>query len=195
MADATVIENNSVNNTSEISEDVIEISPTQKSITSKVKRRLKFKKKIPTKHMIKISPSKNEYLSQNPGSSAVSKITDIELCPSTIHTFMQMKDDTSSINTAVGTLQHKVDTSDPSPIKMHNKSNIQVKKSIEAQKEDQLLINEIQNLKNDFDSEDETFYLPAEQAVNRNDMDNLNLNDKENKPPEKKCYWINLMCK
>lgn len=185
-ADVVVIENNSVNNTSEISDDVIEISPTQKNIASKAKRCLKFKKKIPTKHMIKISPSKDKYPSQNLGPSAVSKITDIKLCPFTKHNSMQMKDDKSFIDTAVGTLQHKVETSYFSPIKMHNESNIQVKKSIEVQKKDQLLINELQNLRNDFASEDETFYLPAEQAASRNNMANLNLNDTENKPPKKK---------
>lgn len=74
---------------------------------------------------------------------------------------------------------------------MHNKIDIKIKKSIEAHKEDELLINKvkkdkvlIQNIK-DFACEDETFYLPAEQAANINDMDNFNLDDIENKPPEK----------
>lgn len=54
-----------------------------------------------------------------------------------------------------------------SPIKIHNKTDIQIKKSIEAQKEDELLIDKIKKDKvlipniNDFACEDETVYLPT----------------------------------
>ncbi|XP_024877683.1 DNA endonuclease RBBP8-like [Temnothorax curvispinosus] len=38
---------------------------------------------------------------------------------------------------------------------------------------------------NKTDIEDKTFYLPAEQTGNKNEMDNFNLYDIENKPPKK----------
>ncbi|XP_012537352.1 uncharacterized protein LOC105837271 isoform X2 [Monomorium pharaonis] len=174
------------NEASEISEDIIEISPTQKSpITSKVKRCLKFKRKIPTKRKI-ISPYKNKYLGLSSGPSAVSELIDFKLYSK--HTSIQMEDDKSSTNTAVDTLKDKINTSYLSPIKIHNETNVEIKKSIETQKEDQLLIkNKVQKLKNiNFVYKDETFYLPVKQAANRNDMNNLNLNDTENEPPEKK---------
>jgi len=184
IANATVNENDendTTNNISEISEDVIEISPTQRNITSKVKQCLKLKRKIPTKHIIKLSPSKNKW-----PDSPVPEIIDIDfrLYASPKHTFTQMEDDKSLMNTAVNTLKDNINISYLSPIKMHNKTSVQIKKSIKVQKEDQLL-NKIRNLKNsDFAYEDETLHLPI--TVNRNDIDNLNLDDTENKPPEKK---------
>lgn len=187
-ANTTVTENDSTNNT-EISEDIIEVSPTQKTITSKIKRCLKFKKKIPVKHIKKISP--NKCFDSNIVPEIIDNI-DFELCPPLPkHTSMQIKDDNSLMNTAVNALKDKVNISYLSPIKMPNKTDIEIKKSIEAQKEDQLLINKVQNNKviqntNDFACEDETFYLPAEQAANRESIDNFNLDDTENKPPEKK---------
>ncbi|XP_071574115.1 uncharacterized protein [Temnothorax nylanderi] len=104
-----------------------------------------------------------------------------------------MEDDKSLMNTAViNTLKDNINISCLSPIKVHNKTDIQIKKTIKAQKENELLINKVKKDKlikniNDFACEDETFYLPAEQAANiNNDMDNFNLDDTENKPPKKK---------
>jgi len=175
-------ENDTTSNISEISEDVIEISPTQRNITSKVKQCLKLKRKIPTKHIIKISPSKNKW-----PDSSVPEIIDIDfrLCASPKHTFTQIEDDKTLMNTAVNTLKDNINISYLSPKKMHNKTSVQIKKSIKVQKENQL-VNKIRNLKNisDFAYEDEILHLPT--AVNRNDIDNLNLDDTENKPPEKK---------
>lgn len=85
IANTTVTENTAstlVNNTSEISKDVIEVSPTQRSVTSKVKQSLKLKRKISIKHI------------------------DFELCPSPKHTFMQMGDK-SLMNTTINTLKDK----------------------------------------------------------------------------------------
>lgn len=110
-ANTIVTENNTstlVNNTSEISKDVIEVSPMQRSVTSKVKQSLKLKRKIPVKHI------------------------DFGLCPSPKHTFM---DDKSLMSTAVNTLKDKININCLSPIKMHNKIDIKIKKSIEARKE------------------------------------------------------------
>lgn len=39
------------NNTSETSEDVIQVTPTQRSVASKVKQCLKLKRKIPVKRL------------------------------------------------------------------------------------------------------------------------------------------------
>lgn len=171
-ANTTVTKDNASTlvNTSEISEDVIEVS-TQKSVMSKAKQSLQLKRKIPVQHI------------------------DFGLChPLSKHTFTQT-DDKSLMNTALNTLKDKINISYClSPIKTHNKIDLKIEKSIKIQKEDELLINKvkkdkvlkiIQNIK-DFACEDETFYLPAEQAAaNINDMDNFNLDDTENKPLEK----------
>lgn len=185
----TVIENDYTSNTSEISEDVIEISPTQRTVTSKVRRCLKLKKKIPIKYMKKISP--NKYLDSNIVPEIIEDV-DFGLCPSPKHISTQIKDSKSLINTAVNTLKDKVNTSYFSPIKMYNKADSQIKQSIEGRiyrKEDQLRDKVQKNkvlIQNDLACKDETFYLPAEQAANRRNIDNFNLDDTENKPPEKK---------
>ncbi|KAG5321902.1 CTIP endonuclease, partial [Pseudoatta argentina] len=181
-------EKGTTNNSTEISEDVIEVSP-QRNITSKVKRRLKLKRKNPARCIIKNSPNKNKYLNYRPGPSVVPEIIngDFGLCPSPKYTSTQIDDDDKSLtNTTVNTLKDKVSTNYLSPIKMDNKTNVQIKKSIEAQKED-LLIQNFNNIK-DFAYEDEFFDLPV--ATKKNDMDNLKdetrSEDSENKPPEKK---------
>lgn len=187
-ASTTVIENHDASNISELSEDVIEISPTQRTITSKVRRCLKLKKKIPIKsHIKKVSP--NKCLGPNTVSEIIEDI-DFGLCPSPKHISTQIKDSKSLTNIAVNTLKDKVNTSYLSPIKY--KTDSQIKKCIEARKDDQLLINEVQKNKvfirstSDLVCKDETFYLPAEQAANRSNIDNFNLDDTENKSPEKK---------
>ncbi|XP_011875929.1 PREDICTED: DNA endonuclease RBBP8-like [Vollenhovia emeryi] len=186
-ADATVTGNNATNNTSEIFEDVIEISPTQRNVISKVKRCLRLKRKVPVKHVNKFSPTKDKYS----GPSAALKTVDVDFgfCPSPKHT--QMEGAKSLMNTAVDTL--KYNRNYLSPIKMHKKTDVQVEKFIEARKKDQLLTNNvpIQNI-NDSTSEDETFYLPAEEAANKIDMDNFSLNDTENKPPKKRLLFDRL---
>ncbi|XP_071577526.1 uncharacterized protein [Temnothorax nylanderi] len=130
VKNATVIENSAttlVNNISEISEDeVIEASPTQRSVASKLRQFLELKRKIPK------------------------KCIDFRLCPSPKHTSTQMEN--------INTLKDKINISYLSPIKMHNKTDIK----------------------------DKTFYLPAEQTANKNEMDNFNLDDIENKPHKKK---------
>lgn len=191
VVNTAVTSENCATNNSEIFEDVIEISPTQRNIASKVKRHLRLERKLPVKHMINISSSKNKC--HNPGPNAVPKMIDnidFGLCPLPKYTSAQMTDDKFLMNTAVTTLKDKVDMSYLSP-KMHNRADIKIEKSIEARKKDQSLTNKAQNVQNInyFAYEDETFYLPAEQAANRNDVDNFNLDthfDTENKPPEKK---------
>ncbi|EGI60358.1 PREDICTED: DNA endonuclease RBBP8-like [Acromyrmex echinatior] len=179
-------EKDATNNSTEISEDVIEVSP-QRNITSKVKRRLKLKRKNPARCIIKNSPNKNKYFNHRPGLSVVPEIINVDLCPSPKYTSTQIDDDKSLTNTTVNTLKDKVSTNYLSPIKMDNKTNVQIKKSIEAQKEDLLLIQNFNNIK-DLAYEDEFFDLPI--ATKKNDMDNLKdetrSEDSENKPPEKK---------
>lgn len=187
-ANTIVTENSDTSNIGEISEDVIEISPTQRTVTSKVRRCLKFKKKIPIKHMKKISP--NKYLDSNIVPEIIEDVdVDFGLCPSPKHISTQIKDSKFLINTAVNTLKEKVNTSYHLPIKMHNKADNQIKKSIQARKEDQLIDKVQKNkvlIRNDSVCKDETFYLPAEQAANRSNIDNFNLDNTENKPPKKK---------
>lgn len=192
IENASITKKDATNNSIEISEDVIEVSPTQRNITSKVKRRLKFKRKNPTRHIMESSPSKNKYLKHRPGLSVIPEIINVDfgLCPSPKHTSTQMENDkplTNTIVNTVNTLKDKVSTNYFSPIKMDNKTNVQIKKSIEAQKEDPLLILNLNNIK-DFAYKDESFYQPV--AAKKNDMDNLNdetrLDDSENKPPGKK---------
>ncbi|KYN39165.1 DNA endonuclease RBBP8 [Trachymyrmex septentrionalis] len=180
-------EKSATNNSTEISEDVIEVSPTQRNITSKVKRRLKLKRKNLARLIIKNSPNKNKYLNHRPDPSVVPEIINVDfgLCPSPKYTSTQIDDDKSLMNTTVNTAKDKVSTHYLSPIKIDNKTNVQIKKSIEAQKEDLLLI---QNLNKDFAYEDEFFDVPV--TTKKNDMDNLKdeirSDDSENKPPEKK---------
>ncbi|KYN02306.1 PREDICTED: uncharacterized protein LOC108774356 [Cyphomyrmex costatus] len=197
---ANITEKDTIKNI-EISEDVIDVSPTQRNITSKVKRRLKLKRKIPSKTLIKSSPSKNKYLDHRPGSSVVPEIIDVDfgLCPSPKHTSTQIDDDKSLMYTAANTLKDKVSRNCLSPIKMYNKTNTHIENSNEGQKEDPLLINKVANLNNikDFAYEDKTFYFPT--AAKKNDMNNLNdethLHDSENKPPEKKSNKFNVFSK
>ncbi|XP_012056769.1 PREDICTED: uncharacterized protein LOC105619861 [Atta cephalotes] len=176
------------NNSIDISEDVIEVSPTQKNITSKVKRRLKLKRKNPARSIIKNSPNKNKYLNHRPDPSVPETINvDFGLCPSPKYTSTQIDNDKSLTNTVntVKTLKDKVSTNYLSPIKMDNKTNVQIKHSIETQKEDLLLIQNFNNIK-DFAYEDEFFDLPV--AAKKNNIANLKdeTDDSENKPPEKK---------
>ncbi|KYN22588.1 PREDICTED: uncharacterized protein LOC108759003 [Trachymyrmex cornetzi] len=179
------------NNSIEISEDVIEVSPTQRNITSKVKRRLKLKRKNPARHIMKNSPNKNKYLNHRTGPSVPEIINvDFGLCSSPKHTSTQIDNDKSLTNTTVNTvntLRDKISTNYLSPIKMDNKTNVQFKKFIKAQKEDLLLKQNLNNMK-DFAYEDELFDPPV--ATKKNDMDNLKdetcSDDSENKPPEKK---------
>lgn len=186
VANATLIKNDTINDHSETSEDVIEISPTQRNVTSNVKRCLKLKRKIPTRHMRKIFPSKNKCFSSTAAPDIIDEI-DFGLCPSPKRTSTQMEDVESLMNTAVNILNDN--TSSLSPRKMHNKTDIRVTNFIEAQKnelkKDHVLITKVSQSISDFACEDETFYLPAEQAANRNDMD---LDDAENKPPEKMMF-------
>ncbi|KAL0106095.1 hypothetical protein PUN28_016076 [Cardiocondyla obscurior] len=159
------------NDTDEISEDVVEISPTQRNITSRVKRCLKLKRKMPV-NITKKNPQNKQI---SPGLNLVPEIIkniDFGLCPSPENNSVQMKDNTSSRNTA-DTSRARVNMSYLSPTKMYNQSNIQFKKCIESQKNFEKF-------------EDETFYLPAEQALNKIDINNSNLGNLENKPPEKK---------
>ncbi|XP_039306826.1 protein PFC0760c-like isoform X2 [Solenopsis invicta] len=130
-ANATVAKNSDttlVNNTTETDEDeVIEASPMQRSVASKVKQCLKLKRKIPVKRL------------------------DFSLYPSPTHISTQMEN--------VNTLKDKVNINYLSPIKVHKKTDIQIKKFIKVQNEDQPLTNKINN---------------------------FNLDDTENKPQEKK---------
>ncbi|KMQ97876.1 retinoblastoma-binding protein 8 [Lasius niger] len=179
-----IMESN-IADTNETFEDVIEISPTQRNIMSKVTHRLKLKRKTSAKETIKSSSSKYH----DPVSSVAPEIMidtmDFALCPSPEHTSVAMKDDKPLVgnmtNTVVNALKDKVNVNNFSPVKMYN--NVQIKK------EDQSIVNKVQNIaekKNVFTYEDESFYLPAKLALNKNDTDDFNLDDTENKPPVKK---------
>lgn len=174
---------NNVADTNETFEDIIEISPTQRNITSKITHRLRLKRKTSG-----IKSSSSKYKCHNPVSSIIPKImidnTDFALCSSPEHTPIEIKDDKllveNTINTVINTLEDK-NVSNLSPVKMYNETNVQIKK------EDQSII-KVQNIaekKNAFIYE-ENFYLPTELAANKNDMDDFNLYNIENKPPEKK---------
>ncbi|XP_012233486.1 uncharacterized protein [Linepithema humile] len=179
---AILTSKNNVVSTNETIEDVIEISPTQRSVTSKV-RHLKLKRKAPIKQATKCSPRKN-----NP--SAVPEIIiDFAPCALPKYTSTQVKDDKENrkIKPTVNILENKVNTSDFASVKVHSESQVLINvKSIKTERESQSEINKAQNITqntNNFANEDETFYLPAEQAANTNNRDDINLHDTENKPP------------
>ncbi|KAL6260059.1 hypothetical protein P5V15_007598 [Pogonomyrmex californicus] len=191
----TTTENN-VTSSSENSEDVIEISPTQRNITSKVKYRLKLKRKVSAKQ-IKISPKKNKTYC-----STVPEITiddmDFGLCLPK-HISIQAKNDKSLDSTTL--------IENSSPIKIHNETNVQIRKSVQIQKKNQSMANKEKNTTkniNDIAFEDKTFYLPAERTANRNDVDDFYLDNSENEPPKKKILpkrktdvseQLNIRCK
>lgn len=184
---ASVAMESNVANTNETFEDVIEISPTQKNITSKTTHRLRLKRKTLAKQT---KNSSNKYKCYEPVSN-LPEITidnvDFALCPSPEHASIEMKDDKPSVenmtNTVVNTLKDKVNINSSSPIKMCSKTNVQIIK------EDQPIVNTVQNIaekKNVFTYEDDSFFLPTQPALNKNNMDNFNFDDAENKPPVKK---------
>ncbi|KAM0734936.1 DNA endonuclease RBBP8 [Formica fusca] len=185
----SVATENNATDINETFEDVIEISPTQRNITSKVTRRLRLKRKTSAKQTIK--SSSNKYKCYDPVSSIAPKIMidtiDFALCSSPEHTSIEMEDDKSLVgnmtNTVVNALKDKVNVSNLSPIKMCSETNVQIKK------EDQSITNKVQNIaekNNAFIYEDESFYLPTKVPINKNDTDDFNLDDTENKPPVKK---------
>ncbi|XP_070171326.1 uncharacterized protein [Polyergus mexicanus] len=137
---------NNATGINETFEDVIEISPTQRNITSKVTRRLRLKRKTFAKQTIKSSSK---------------------------HTSIEVEDDKSldgnMTNTVVNALKDKVNVSNFSPIKMCSESNVQIKK------EDRSITNKVQNIAEKnyaFIYEDENFYLPTKLAINKNDTEN-----------------------
>lgn len=160
-------------------EDVIEISPTQR-VTSRV-RNLKLKRKAPIKQVTKRSPKKS-----NTGSSEMT--IDFAVCALPKYTSTQVednKDDRKITNPTINVLKNKVNTSDFASEKMHNELRVPIVKSIKTERKSQSEINNVKIIQNtnNFTFEDETFYLPAEQTANRNNMDDINLCDVENKPP------------
>lgn len=167
------------------SEDVIEISPTQRSvIKSKLKHRLKLKRRSPVKRVAKDSSDKNTRCSSERKAEIEIIVDDVDfgLCPSPEYTSTQVEnEDKPSAKDAnvVGALKDKINTRHYS--------------STEARKEDrQSAISKAQGIVAEKDAsnfdEEETFYLPAERAANkRTDTDDFDLNDEtENKPPAKK---------
>ncbi|XP_072765726.1 uncharacterized protein [Anoplolepis gracilipes] len=179
--------------TNETFEDVIEISPTQRNITkdsktllsSKITHRLRLKRRISAKQP-KSSLSKCK---QDSVSSIAPKIMidsmDFAFCSSPEYTSTEIEDnkllDGNMTNTVVNVLKDNI--SNLSPVKMCSKNNVQIKKKTQS------IINKVENIaekNNAFIYEDESFYLPAELAANKNDMDDFNLNDTENTPPVKK---------
>ncbi|KAL6439429.1 hypothetical protein ACFW04_003931 [Cataglyphis niger] len=185
---ASVATENNAADINETFEDVIEISPTQRNITSKVTNRLRLKRKTFAKQTIKSSSSK--YKDYDSVSSIAPKIMidtiDFALCSSPEHTSIGMEDDKLLVgnmtNTVVNALKDKVNVSNLSPIKMCNEINVQIKK------EDQVITNKVQvaEKNNGFIYEDESFHLPDKLAVNKNDTNDFHLDDTENKPPVKK---------
>lgn len=176
---------NNVAETNESFEDIIEISPTQRNVTSKITHRLRLKRKTSA-----IKSSLNKHKRHNPVSNVVPKIMidniDFALCSSPEHTPIEIEDNKllveNTTNTVVNTLKDKNNVSNLSPVKICNETNIQIKKENES-------IIKIQNIaekKNAFIHKDENFCLPAEIAINKNNIDDFNLYDIENKPPGKK---------
>jgi len=178
---------NNILKINETLEDVIEISPTQRNIKSKVKHYLKLKRKAPVKQMKKNSPAKNKCHNITP----ILAIEEIDFVSPSKHIPVVMEEDTAVIADSITTsvLKDKTNMIDSSPIKLFDKMNIQITKSIEAQEEKQSLINKSQNITLNVKNpvyENETFYLPAEQAANKSDANDFNLNDTEIEPPAKK---------
>jgi hypothetical protein len=168
-------------------EDVIEISPTQRNIKSKVKHYLKLKRKAPVKQMKKNSPAKNKCHKAAP----TLVIEEIDFLSPSKHIPVMMEEDGATIVDSITTnvLKDKTNVIDSSPIKLFDKIDIQITKSIEAQEKKQSVIDKPQNITLNVNNpayEDETFYLPAEQAANKSDANDFNLNDTEIQPPVKK---------
>lgn len=194
VAKASVATESNVVNTNETFEDVIEISPTQKHITSKTTHRLRLKRKTLAKQTK--NPS-NKYKCYEPVSNLPEIIidnVDFALCPSPEHASIEMKDDKPLVenmtNTVVNTLKDKVNVNSSSTIKMCSKTNVQIKKK------DQPIVHTVQNIaenQNVFTYEDESFFLSTQLALNKNDMDDFNLDDAENKPPVKKGSLVKNM--
>ncbi|EZA62426.1 uncharacterized protein LOC105275240 isoform X2 [Ooceraea biroi] len=166
-------------------EDVIEISPTQRNVKSKIKHRLALKRRTPVKQMKKKSPDKSRC---HDAALIIIKDEDFELPFEDIPA--ETKND-GSVTTMTNALKTKVDVSNSSPVKMFNRTDVQITKSTEAQKKKPPdLINKASNTMlnlNDPVYEDETFYLPAEQAANKSNASDFRLlNDTENQPPAKK---------
>jgi len=173
--------------TNETLEDVIEISPTQRNIKSKVKHYLRLKRKAPVKQMKKNSPIKNKY--HNAASTLVIEELDFVSPSKRIPAMMEEDGIVIADSITNNILKNKTNTINSSPIKLFDKMNVQITKSIEIQEKKQLVIDKPQNITRNINNpvyEDETFYFPAEQVANRNNANDFSLNDTEREPPVKK---------
>lgn len=172
-------------------EDVTQISPTQRNVQSQTRHCLKLKRKIP-RRTVKNSPDKNKY--HNFKSKSVTKAAhtddiDFNPCLSPVYTSAEMKYDKSlakGSNTA-DTLKYNVNIHSSSSKYKYSEANVKDTSSIDNQRKGQTVQDKVQmislNLNNSYE---ETFYLPAEQTINKNSTNDFNLNDIENKSPAKK---------
>ncbi|EFN86314.1 uncharacterized protein LOC105181519 [Harpegnathos saltator] len=166
------IEDNATKANETFFDDVMEISPTQKDVQSNSRYCLNFKSRVPKQ--IKNSPNKSDvdfniYLS--PSSGEVTYDTSLE---KDSNIFDANKD---NVNIHNHSLTQK-----------YNEADVKSTSSTVNQRKDQIVKDEVQNISRNLNDlfEDETFFSPAEQTVNKNDMYNFDLDDTENKPPAKR---------
>lgn len=187
-------------------EDVIEVSPTQRDVQSKVKHRLKLKRKTPMKRAKRKSPDKNGSHNIAPMITIedVDFETPFEQIPVAVEndgsvTPNPTATDTVKINkvsaskarendgavtsnsTTMNAVKNKVNASKSSPVKMFNETAKPVERKQQPSAAQNIMLDV-----NDPAYEEETFYLPAEQAANRRSANDYSLNDTENQPPAKK---------
>lgn len=183
-------------NITNINETVIDISPTQRDVTSKLRRCLQLKRKLPSRR-INTSPKKKNNCSNHKDIIPILTVTDTDSRSCTPEHSIQMQDyksfikhfDTHTVNSPLE------DNTTASPlVEINNIPDVQIISPDKTKKTYQLGIDRIQctsEKKNNCPTyEEETFCFSVEQSMNR-DTDDPSLDNTENRPPPVKELLLN----